>query len=110
MNWRGLAVPSATELRGLAWRAGQSAAGASVRTLGTVGSGLSALGSRLARRIWSTSESSLIITPLILKLAARNLFHDWRRFIATIIGIVFSMVLVTVQMGLFLSFAHTVTT
>jgi putative ABC transport system permease protein len=110
MNWRGLAVPSAVELRGLAWRAGQSAAGASARAVGVLANSLVALGSRLAKRIWSTSESSLIITPLILKLAARNLFHDWRRFIATIIGIVFSMVLVTVQMGLFLSFSRTVTT
>lgn len=48
--------------------------------------------------------------PLILKLAARNLFHDRLRFAATIIGIVFSMVLVTVQMGLFVSFQRMVTT
>jgi putative ABC transport system permease protein len=47
---------------------------------------------------------------LIFKLAARNLFHDRLRFIATIIGIVFSIVLVTVQMGLFLSFERMVTT
>ena len=110
MKWRGLAVPSAAQLRGLFWRAGKSAAGASKRALGVLAGGLVVLGSRLAARVWSTSESSLIITPLILKLAARNLFHDPLRFIATIIGIVFSMVLVTVQMGLFLSFARTVTT
>jgi putative ABC transport system permease protein len=48
--------------------------------------------------------------PLILKLAARNLFHDQLRFAATITGIVFSMVLVTVQMGLFVSFRTMVTT
>jgi putative ABC transport system permease protein len=48
--------------------------------------------------------------PLIFKLAARNLFHDRLRFIATIIGIVFSIVLVIVQMGLFLSFERMVTT
>jgi len=48
--------------------------------------------------------------PLIIKLAARNLFHDRLRFIATIIGIVFSIVLVTVQMGLFVSFGRMVTT
>jgi len=48
--------------------------------------------------------------PLIFKLAVRNLFHDRLRFIATIIGIVFSIVLVTVQMGLFVSFGYTVTT
>ena len=48
--------------------------------------------------------------PLIVKLAARNLFHDRLRFIATVIGIVFSIVLVTVQMGLFISFGRMVTT
>src|SRR5215475_15133364 len=48
--------------------------------------------------------------PLIFKLAFRNLFHDPLRFIATVIGIVFSIVLVTVQMGLFLSFDRMVTT
>jgi len=48
--------------------------------------------------------------PLILKLAGRNLFHDRLRFIATIIGIVFSIVLVTVQLGLFVSFERTVST
>jgi putative ABC transport system permease protein len=53
---------------------------------------------------------SHFIVPLIVKLAARNLFHDRLRFIATIVGIVFSMVLVTVQMGLFLSFERMVTT
>src|SRR5258708_22917557 len=47
---------------------------------------------------------------LVFKLARRNLFHDRLRFIATIIGVVFSIVLVTVQMGLFLSFDRTVTT
>jgi len=34
--------------------------------------------------------------PLIFTLAFRNLFHDRLRFIATVIGIVFSIVLVTV--------------
>lgn len=48
--------------------------------------------------------------PLVLKLAARNLFQDRLRFIATIIGIVFSIVLVTIQLGLFLSFERMVTT
>jgi putative ABC transport system permease protein len=51
-----------------------------------------------------------IIAPLIFKLAARNLFHDRLRFAATITGIVFSMVLVSVQMGLFVSFRTMVTT
>ena len=48
--------------------------------------------------------------PLIIKLAAKNLFFDRLRFIATIIGIVFSIVLVNVQMGLFVSFGRMVTT
>ena len=48
--------------------------------------------------------------PLAFKLASRNLFHDRLRFIATIIGIVFSIVLVTVQMGLYLGFGRMVTT
>jgi putative ABC transport system permease protein len=47
---------------------------------------------------------------LIFTLASRNLFHDRLRLIATIIGIVFSIVLVTVQMGLYLGFGHMVTT
>jgi putative ABC transport system permease protein len=47
---------------------------------------------------------------LALTLASRNLFHDRLRFIATVIGIVFSVVLVMVQMGLFLGFGHMVTT
>lgn len=46
---------------------------------------------------------------LILRLSWRNLFHDPLRFAATIVGIVFSMILVTVQMGLFLSFDRMVT-
>lgn len=47
---------------------------------------------------------------LVFTLASRNLFHDRLRFVATVIGIVFSIVLVTVQMGLFLGFGHMVTT
>jgi putative ABC transport system permease protein len=47
---------------------------------------------------------------LVMTLAARNLFHDRLRFTATVIGIVFSVVLVMVQMGLFLGFARMVTT
>jgi putative ABC transport system permease protein len=50
------------------------------------------------------------IAPLIFKLAARNLLHDRLSFAATITGIVFSMVLVTVQMGLYVSFRSMVTT
>jgi len=48
--------------------------------------------------------------PLIVKLSARNLFHDRLRFIATVVGIVFSIVLVAVQMGLYLGFGRMVTT
>ena len=47
---------------------------------------------------------------LVMTLAARNLFHDRLRFIATLIGIVFSVVLVMVQMGLFLGFGQMVST
>jgi putative ABC transport system permease protein len=47
--------------------------------------------------------------PLVFKLAARNLLYDKLRFAATVVGIVFSIVLVTVQLGLFVSFARTVT-
>ena len=43
-------------------------------------------------------------------LAFRNLFHDRLRLAATVIGIVFSIVLVTVQMGLYLGFGQMVTT
>ncbi len=43
------------------------------------------------------------------KLAFRNLFHDRLRLIATVIGIVFSIVLVTIQMGLYVSFERMVT-
>ena len=47
---------------------------------------------------------------LTMTLASRNLFHDRLRFIATLVGIVFSVVLVMIQMGLFLGFGHMVTT
>ena len=47
---------------------------------------------------------------LVMTLASRNLFHDQLRFIATLVGIVFSVVLVLIQMGLFLGFGRMVTT
>ena len=47
---------------------------------------------------------------LIYRLASRNLFHDRLRFVATVVGIVFSIVLVTVQLGLYLGFGRIVTT
>jgi len=43
------------------------------------------------------------------KLAFRNLFQDRLRLIATVVGIGFSMVLVTIQMGLYVSFETMVT-
>jgi putative ABC transport system permease protein len=46
---------------------------------------------------------------LNLTLARRNLFHDRLRFFATTVGIVFSVVLVMVQMGLYLGFGQMVT-
>ena len=47
---------------------------------------------------------------LTFTLASRNLLHDRLRFVATVIGIVFSIVLVTVQTGLYVSFERMVTT
>ena len=47
---------------------------------------------------------------LTFTLASRNLLHDRLRFVATVIGIVFSIVLVTVQSGLYVSFERMVTT
>src|SRR6059058_3684055 len=47
---------------------------------------------------------------LTLTLASRNLLHDRLRFVATLVGIVFSVVLVMIQMGLFLGFGRMVTT
>lgn len=47
--------------------------------------------------------------PLNLTLASRNLFHDRLRFTATAVGIMFSVVLVMVQMGLYLGFGQMVT-
>ena len=43
------------------------------------------------------------------KLAFRNLFQDRLRLIATVVGIGFSMVLVIIQMGLYVSFEEMVT-
>ena len=52
---------------------------------------------------------SIEIMSLAPKLAFRNLIHDRLRLVATVIGIVFSIVLVTVQAGLYLSFERMVT-
>src|SRR5438128_12697324 len=59
---------------------------------------------------WMIRRSGFADMPLVFTLAFRNLFHDRLRFIATVIGIVFSIVLVTVQMGLYLGFGQMVTT
>src|SRR5947199_10816848 len=47
---------------------------------------------------------------LIYRLASRNLLHDRLRFVATVVGIVFSILLVTVQLGLYLGIGRIVTT
>jgi len=47
---------------------------------------------------------------LVFTLASRNLFQDRLRFVAALIGIVFSVVLVMVQMGLYFGFGRLVTT
>src|SRR6516162_9644139 len=66
--------------------------------------------SRLVTEFCSLILAGQPVVPLVVKLAAKNLFHDRVRFIATLVGIVFSIVLVSVQMGLFLSFGTMVTT
>lgn len=40
--------------------------------------------------------------PMVVKLAYRNLFHDRLSFMVTIVGIVFSVVLVAIQTGIYL--------
>ena len=47
---------------------------------------------------------------LVSTLASRNLFQDRLRFIASLLGIAFSVVLVMVQMGLYLGFSGMITT
>ena len=47
---------------------------------------------------------------LVFTLASRNLFRDRLRFIASLMGIVFSVVLVMVQMGLYFGFSGMITT
>src|SRR5215467_12893730 len=57
-----------------------------------------------------TAMADPFAMSLAFKLAQRNLFHDRLRLVATVIGIVFSIVLVTVQLGLYLGFGRMVTT
>jgi putative ABC transport system permease protein len=47
---------------------------------------------------------------LVFTLASRNLFQDRLRFIASLMGIVFSVLLVMVQMGLYFGFGRMLTT
>jgi len=47
---------------------------------------------------------------LVFTLASRNLFQDRLRFVASLVGIVLSVVLVMVQMGLYFGFGRMVTT
>ena len=46
---------------------------------------------------------------LVFTLASRNLFHDRVRFVAALIGIILSVVLVMVQIGLYFGFSRMVT-
>lgn len=48
--------------------------------------------------------------PLVFILASRNLFQDRLRFAASLTGIVFSVVLVMVQLGLYFGFSRMLTT
>jgi putative ABC transport system permease protein len=66
-------------------------------------------GYRSFSRLFYRRRVFAVTMPLVFKLAARNLAYDKLRFAATVVGIVFSIVLVTVQLGLFVSFARTVT-
>src|SRR5256885_3463894 len=63
----------------------------------------------LQRSASRTAYGRFPTLPLILTLASRNLFHDRMRFVATIVGIVFSIVLVTVQLGLYVSCERMIT-
>jgi putative ABC transport system permease protein len=57
-----------------------------------------------------TAMADPFAMSLAFKLAQRNLFHDRLRLVATVVGIVFSIVLVTVQLGLYFGFGRMVTT
>ena len=47
---------------------------------------------------------------LVFTLASRNLFQDRLRFVAALVGIVFSVVLIMAQIGLYVGFSRMVTT
>jgi putative ABC transport system permease protein len=44
---------------------------------------------------------------MTLTIALQNLFHDRVRLIVTLVGVIFSVVLITIQIGLFIGFAKT---
>jgi len=60
-------------------------------------------------RGWSGAELGYAMS-LVLTLASRNLFQDRTRFVASLVGIVFSVVLVMVQIGLYFGFGRMVST
>lgn len=74
---------------------------------GIVGAAQAAVG-RGARSVRNGAVRPVL--PLVFVLASRNLFQDRVRLIATVVGVVFSIILVTVQIGLYLSFERMVTT
>lgn len=55
----------------------------------------------------SLAALSLTIAGVMVPLARRNLLHDRTRFLVTVAGIAFAIVLVIVQLGLFLGFTQT---
>jgi putative ABC transport system permease protein len=59
--------------------------------------------------VLSRGQIELTAMSLVLTLASRNLFQDKLRFVATMVGIVFSVVLVMVQTGLYTGFGRMVT-
>jgi putative ABC transport system permease protein len=63
----------------------------------------------LGQRSNRMRRRTMAAIPLKLVLASRNLFHDRIRFVATIVGIVFSVILVTVQLGLYVSCKRMIT-
>lgn len=53
---------------------------------------------------------SAIRVPMVVKLAYRNLFHDRLSFFVTVVGILFSVVLVAIQSGIYLGSANKIAT
>src|SRR4051794_18664384 len=71
------------------------------------------------RRSQHANQFAIVTSPhatadshmsLIFTLALRNLFQDRLRFIASLMGIVFSVLLVMVQIGLYFGFSDMITT